>query len=186
MNGGHLSQVCSKKVFATLVTLLAFGAHSAAAQTRERLTTIAPLSLWVGEWAGTGWSNISGERTEFRLVESVSEKAAGTVLLVEGHGTRTSGAAAGTVSHDGVVMVYRDAAGRLRWNGHEASSGPIDAEITLGEHNFEWSFTADSRGTRIRFIITLDANVWRETGDVGDGASWTRFMEMALHRAAGR
>ena len=105
---------------------------------------------------------------------------------IEGHGTRTSGANIGTVSHDGLVTVYRDATGRLRWNGPGASSGPIDAEITLGPHGLEWCFVVDPQGTRIRFIITLDANEWRETGDLGDGTSWTRSMDMTLHRAAAR
>jgi hypothetical protein len=156
----------------------------AAAQSRERLAATAPFSLWIGEWKGTGWSvGASGERTEFELSESVKERIAGTVLLVEGHGMRTSGSRKGTASHDGLVLVYRDDTGRLRWNGHEASSPTIDAEVIPGDRSFQWSFRTGAQRAIIRFVITLDGEHWTESGDVStDGASWIRFMEMTLSR----
>jgi hypothetical protein len=155
-----------------------------AAQSSERLAAAAPFSLWIGEWKGSGWSiGASGERTEFELSESVKERMAGTVLLVEGHGTRTSGRQKGTTSHDGLVIVYRDDTGRIRWNGHEASSPTIDAEVVPGDRSFQWSFSAGAQRAIIRFVITLDGERWTESGDVStDGASWTRFMEMTLSR----
>jgi hypothetical protein len=153
-------------------------------QAQTRLASASPFSLWLGEWKGSGWSvGANGERTEFELTESVKERSGGTVLFVEGHGTRTTGSSRGSVSHDGVVFVYRDKAGKLKWNGHEAASGAIDAEVTLRDGGFEWSFDADNRGTVVRFVITLDATHWRETGEVSaDGRTWARFMEMSLVR----
>src|SRR3954462_14734918 len=112
----------TRRMRRVLLLLSLFPMTTLAAQTNARLASSAPFSLWLGEWKGSGWSMTpTGERTEFQLSESVKERAGGTVLLIEGHGTRTSGSDAGSVSHDGVVLVYRDKAGSLRWNGHEAS-----------------------------------------------------------------
>jgi hypothetical protein len=165
-----------------IATFLGTVALIAGAQTRARLASSEPFARWVGEWRGTGWSiDQAGQRAEFELRESVQERSAGTVLLVEGHGTRTSGVAKGRVSHDGIVLVYRDDAGALRWNGHEAASGVIDTELRTTSNKMSWSFKA--QGATIRFLITLDSNRWKQTGEVsGDGANWTRFMEMSLRK----
>jgi hypothetical protein len=176
----------TRTVIAAIFTATLTLAPPSRAQSEERLSTVAPFALWLGEWKGSGWSmGPTGERTEFELTESVKERVAGSVLLVEGHGVRTSGAQKGAVSHDGIVLVYRDTSGRLRWNGHDAASGMLDAEIIPGDRGFQWSFKADARGTLVRFIIALDTDRWQESGDVSsDGTSWTRFMEMTLRKVA--
>ncbi len=168
------------------IGIVALVAAPLGAQTRVRIASSEPFARWVGEWKGTGWSlDSTGERAEFELRESVKERSAGTVLLVEGHGMRTSGATKGSVSHDGIVLVYRDDTGTLRWNGHEAASGVVDAELTTTSSGMSWEFKA--QGATIRFVITLDADVWREIGEVsGDGTNWTRFMQMSLRRQRGR
>jgi len=145
------------------------------------------LELWLGEWRGAGWSmSATGERVEFDLVESVREKAGGTVLLVEGRGTRTDSGGEGRVTHDGLVLVYRDASGRYRWHGHEAGMGLVEADCALLPDGLQWSLKPDSRGTTVRFSIVLDASSWHEHGEVsGNGEHWTRFMEMTLRRVGG-
>jgi hypothetical protein len=150
----------------------------------DRPASHAQLRPWLGEWKGSGWSmSATGERIEFDLAESVVEKAGGTLLLVEGHGVRTDAGGKGGTTHDGLVLVYRDAAGRWRWNGHEATSGHVDADVTLRDDGFQWSIRPDPKGPIVRFTIELDETEWREHGEIGDGGgTWTRFMEMKLHR----
>ena len=159
-----------------------------AATSMPRLSTLEPFSVWLGEWKGGGWSmSATGERTEFDLTETVRERVAGTVLLVEGHGVRTSGTQKGTASHDGLVLVYRDNGGRIRWNGHEAVSGLTDAEVIANGRTLQWSFNAGAPGTTVRFVIRLDGDVWQEWGEVStDGTNWNRFMEMSLRRTGSR
>lgn len=158
---------------------------NADADQQHDLTSAPLLALWVGDWQGSGWSvTPSGERIEFSLAETVSEKAGGTVLVLEGHGIRTEGAAAGTTTHDGFVLIYRDALGRLRWNGHEASAASVDTELSITEDGLRWSLPAD-HGAIVRFTIRLDAANWIEFGEVSvDGSTWHRFMEVTLTKAS--
>jgi hypothetical protein len=139
-----------------------------------------PFDRWIGEWSGSGWStSATGERTEFTLVESVRPKVGGSVLLLEGRGTTASG----TVTHDGLVVLYYDEkAGGYRWNGHDLGRAPIDAEAKLVDGGLEWSIAPDGR-TTVRFRIQFDEKRWHEVGEVSvGGTTWTRFMEMNLLR----
>jgi hypothetical protein len=138
MNGGHLSQLCSKKVCATLVTLLAFGAHSAAAQTRERLTTIAPLSLWVGEWAGTGWSNISGERTEFKREIAAAFKRGAFRIPMFVHDQQLPGTVVMAARRDAITYPMHDLprGGEVRITIHDPDAlAAIQEFIAFQQHD---------------------------------------------------
>jgi hypothetical protein len=154
------------------------------AQGQGHLASVKQLGLWVGKWKGSGWSvNRSGERTEFNLAESVSMKAGGTVLLVEGRGVRTDPKARGKITHDGLVLVYRDSSGKYRWHGHEATTGLADVELTMIENGMEWRVGADTKKAIVRFTILLDTMRWHEFGEASaDGVTWSRFMEMTLTR----
>jgi len=139
-----------------------------------------PFDRWIGDWSGSGWStSATGERTEFTLVETVQRKVGGTVLLLEGRGTTASG----TVTHDGLVVLYYDEkAGGYRWNGHDLGRAPVDAEAKLVDGGLEWSIGA-GRGATVRFRIQFDEKRWHEVGEVSaDGKIWNRFMEMILAR----
>ncbi len=154
------------------------------ASAQARRVAMAPLAGWVGSWKGAGWStDAAGKRTEFDLVETVTPKVGGTVLLIEGRGTATGPTPRTT--HDGVVLLYYDdRTATYRWNGHELASGPIDALPRLIDGGLEWSFPTGEGGATIRFTIQFDATRWHEVGEVSmDGTSWGRFMEMELTRA---
>ncbi len=150
-----------------------------------QLAAMKKLDLWVGEWKGSGWSAVgSGGRLEFDLVESVQRKIGGTVLFVEGRGTSKPGAAKSVVTHDGIALLsFDESSGRYRWTGHELGRGAIDADVRLVDGGFEWSIRAGGNGATLRFTILLDAQRWREVGELNlDGRSWNRIMEMALER----
>jgi hypothetical protein len=173
-----------KLILACAIAAIGMQVSSARGQGQDRLTSVNQLGLWVGEWQGSGWSvNGSGERIEFNLTESVSEKAGRTVLLVEGRGVRADGAGRGKITHDGLVLVYRDASGRYRWHGHEAATGFADIELTMIENGMEWRLGAGTKSAVVRFTILLDAKQWHEVGEASDdGVTWNRFMEMTLRR----
>ncbi|MGE0443347.1 MAG: hypothetical protein AB7S39_22910 [Gemmatimonadales bacterium] len=142
------------------------------------------LRQWAGEWRGSGWLlTVAGERVEFDLAESVSEKAGGTVLLLDGHGIRTDSVGRGRTTHDGISLIFPGAAGHYRWHGHEAATGLVDTDATLLADGVEWSIHPAGSVT-VRFTIALDSTTWHERGEVStDGATWTRIMEMTLRRA---
>lgn len=166
----------------SIVTAAALSAQTAAPPP-DALAAMKPFESWVGEWRGAGWSvNAEGQRIAFDLTERVQPKAGGTVLLLEGHGHAVGDTA--RVTHHGVVLLYYDPrAGGYRWNGHELGWGAVEAEPRLVDGGLEWTLPAGPPGTVVRFTIQLDRERWREFGEVStDGATWSRFMEMELHR----
>jgi hypothetical protein len=151
----------------------------------EKVVAMRPFEGWVGEWQGSGWSvSAAGRRTEFKLTETVQREVGGTVLLVRGRGTATSGSGPDAVTHDGLALVFYDSkAGRYHWSGHELLSGAVEAEPKLIDGGFEWAIAAAGGGTTVRFTIKFDEKEWHEFGEVSsDGRTWTRFMEMTLFR----
>src|SRR5208283_1827028 len=54
-----------------------------------QVEAVKKLDLWVGEWKGTGWASAGrDERHDFTIVEKVQRKVGGSVLLIEGRGTK--------------------------------------------------------------------------------------------------
>jgi hypothetical protein len=145
------------------------------------------FDLFVGEWRGAGWSTAAtGKRVEFNLVETVARKTDGTVLLIEGRGTGKDRDGTETVTHDGLSLLYYDEkTGRYRWNGHEVSSGTVDAEAKPLDGGLEWTLHTDARGAAVRFTIKFDEVQWHEVGEASaDGRTWSKFMEMTLARVS--
>lgn len=172
---------------ATLVSALLLSAAPARAQTLSpaavQLAALKQFQPLVGSWAGSGWSlDRTGRRTEFDLVETVTRKVGGTVLLIEGHGTARGDSAFTT--HNGMVLLYFDEhSARYRWNGHEAVSGTVDAEASPVEGGLAWSIPAGGNGATVRFTILFDERRWHEVGEASaDGNNWAKFMEMNLER----
>lgn len=150
-----------------------------------QLQAMKKFNLWVGQWIGSGWAlSENGQRIEFTLAEKVERKVGGTVLLVEGHGTRKNDKGAEIVTHDGLVVVsFNEKTNRYHWHGHDVSRGTIDAELKLIDGGFEWAFKAEERAATIRFTIKINEKQWHELGEVSiDGKNWHRFMEVTLQR----
>lgn len=155
----------------------------ASAQAGSWAGALERFAAWTGRWDGGGWSvDRTGRRIEFTLVETVTPKAGGTVLLIEGHGARRDDRR--VVTHNGVVLLYYDEhAGSYRWNGHEASSGLVEAEATPIADGVVWSIAAGPSGGTVRFTIHVTQDQWHEIGEAsGDGSSWMKFMEIDLRR----
>lgn len=173
---------------AVIIGLVATPAAGAAQQGlppgAAQLTAMRPFDRWIGTWRGSGWSTTqTGERIEFNLVETVERKVGGTVLLLDGRGTATNGAAPGRVTHDGLVVLYYDErTGKYHWNGHEIGRDAMNVEATLVDDGLAWSLPV-GEGATVRFTITWDERRWHEVGEFSaDGSNWTRFMEINLLR----
>ena len=59
------------------------------------------------------------------------------------------------------------------------------AELKQTDKGFEWGFEDPTRGTKVRYVMTVtDKGEWHEVGDYSqDGKTWTRFFEMTLTKA---
>ena len=65
-----------------------------------------------------------GERQEFTIVETVRRKVGGSVLLVEGRGTKKADKKEEVVVHEALAVVsYDGKARRYRWQSHDLRGG---------------------------------------------------------------
>ena len=143
------------------------------------------MDPWVGEWKGTGWSSTKGdERREFTIVEKVQRKLGGSVLLIEGRGTRKADNGETVVTHEAFAVVsYDDKAKRYRWRAHDIRGQMLDIEPKLTDSSIEWGFKTEEGGVNIRFTAKLEEKRWHEIGEVSkDGKTWHKFLEMTLER----
>jgi hypothetical protein len=185
-----MRRACSGAVLAIVSSLLAPAGSAAQAAARPaepaaRLEMMKNLEVWAGEWEGSGWSNLDGNRrVTFNVEERVQRKVGGTVLVAEGRSTTTEGTGTPTVTHDGIALVYFDEKTRqYRWHGHDVPSGTTETEVTLVDGGFEWRIRPSAGGGTVRFTIKFDEQRWHEVGEASaDGTSWYRFMEMTLRR----
>ena len=150
-----------------------------------QLEAMKKFDLWVGEWKGSGWASSGrGERQEFTIVETVRRKVGGSVLLVEGRGTKKADKKEAVVVHEALAVVsYDGKAKRYRWQSHDLRGQALEVEPKLVDGGIEWGFRSEEGGVTVRFTIQFDAQRWHEVGEAStDGKTWNKFLEMTLER----
>lgn len=148
------------------------------------------LDFLAGKWAGDATVTLGRKGTQMavRQTEHIEYRLGGTVLLIEGKGT---GKRAGqdkevTLFNALAVISYDAQSGKYSIKAYRAEGMSVDAPLTLadGGKGFVWGFKEPTRGTEIRYTMTLtDKGEWREVGEYSpDGKAWTKFIEMTLTR----
>jgi hypothetical protein len=173
-----------------LLSVLALQAGSpSSGQTRvppaAQVKAVKKLDLWVGEWKGTGWASTGrDERHNFTIVEKVQRKVGGSVLLIEGRGTKKADKREAVVVHEALAVIsYDEKAKRYRWRAHDLRGQAIDVEPKVVDGGIEWGFKSGDRGVSVRFTIKFDEKRWHEVGEAStDGKTWHKFLEMTLER----
>ena len=178
---------CRTSVVLSALALLAGRPAFSQAPTppEAQVEAIKKLDLWVGEWKGSGWrSSARGQRQEFTIVETVRRKVGGSVLLVEGRGTKKADKKEEVVVHEALTVVsYDGKAKRYRWQSHDLRGQALDVEPKLVDGGIEWGFRSEEGGVTVRFTIQFDAKRWHEVGEAStDGKTWNKFLEMTLER----
>ena len=143
------------------------------------------LDLWVGEWKGSGWASSGrGQRQEFTIVETVRRKVGGSVLLIEGRGTKKADKGEEVVVHEALaVLSYDEKAKRYRWRSHDLRGQATDVEPKVLDGGIEWGFKSEDSGVTVRFTIKFDKKRWHEVGEAStDGKTWHKFLEMTFER----
>jgi len=143
------------------------------------------LAGWVGEWKGSGWvTTRAGQREEFTNMEKVQPKVGGSILLIEGRGTRKEGGAGEILVHEALaVLSYDQKAKHYHWSAHDIRGQALDVEAELIDGGLRWGFRNEQGGGSVRFTIQLDGKHWHEVGEVTrDGRNWQKFLEMSLER----
>jgi hypothetical protein len=149
---------------------------------------IKKLDYLVGKWAGDATISLGPTgKTTVKQTEDVQLKLDGTVLLVEGtgRGQLPMKTEEGVVFNALAIVSYDAATKKYSINAHTKEGRSTDGELKLTDKGFEWGFKDPTRGTQVRYVMTImDKGEWHEVGDYSqDGKTWTRFFEMTLTKA---
>ncbi len=152
----------------------------ATAVTSQTPSPMQPLDFLVGEWDGNGWIMMGPQgKVTFTQHESVRSAAGGTVIVIDGLGTRD-----GKSVHEAFAVVSFDAAAKqFSWRAWRKGGEEIAVTPQISDRKLVWGFK-DPRAGDIRFTIELtDAGEWHETGMASrDGGPQMQFFEMTLKK----
>jgi len=142
------------------------------------------LDFLIGEWKGDAWIQMGpGKRENVIQTETVTRKAGGKVLLVEGLGRKKlEDGKAGDVVHEAIAFISWDKSkNTYRFNAHVAQQESVDTTLDSPTPNtLVWGF--DTPQGKVRYTIRLtEKGEWNEVGEFSrDGANWLKFFEMTL------
>ncbi len=175
------------QIFAAALGGLALFGFTAAAEAQmtvdvdRQKTEMAKLEGLVGAWEGSGWIAMGpGEPETFTQSESVSFKADGVLLLIEGEGRGDDGA----LEHDALgVVSFDEASGDYAFRAYANGRAGTFPMVWLDNGDLRWTMNAG--GMLIRYTITLDGETWSEVGEMQtpEGA-FHQFYESKLTRVA--
>jgi hypothetical protein len=145
---------------------------------------MSKLDFLVGEWQGEAWIQMGpGKRETVLQTETVTRKAGGKALLIEGLGrTRLEDGKVGDVVHDAVALVaWNKTRKTYDFVAHVAQQESVATTIDVPAANTAvWGF--DTPQGKVRYTIRLtDKGEWNEVGEFSrDGEKWMKFFEMTL------
>jgi hypothetical protein len=168
-----------KKILTLILLMAGYAAHAQDAAT-ERLEKMNHVKFLVGQWKGSGWMLIDGQKQYFDQTENINAKLDGGVIIIEGMGKVPQ---TGRVIHNALAMLTYDVAKKqYRWTSTTTSGYVSDVAPDVSREKFVWMLS--SRAGKIRYTITLDKGDWLEIGEQSndDGKTWTQNFEMRLKR----
>ena len=175
----------SRLMFVTMLGCLFVRAAEAEEPAIE--SPMSQLARMAGNWQGSGWIEMNGQRFEFEGNERVRFQLNGTILLIEGtHHAKGAAADAPPVHEVLGVMAYDRREGQYQMHAFTTRRGATVADATVADvsvndDQIAWRFQAGSR--QFRYEITIEGDQWNETGAYSiDGTSWTEFFGMKLAR----
>lgn len=151
----------------------------------EQKTAMAKLAYMDGQWNGDGWMQMGPTRVSFRGGERIQRKLDGLALLVEGAFFSVDPKTGKEVpSHTTLGVISFDPTSKTyRFKTWLATGATGERELKLIPDGWQWDIT-HPRGT-MRYTATFKDGDWLEIGERStDGASWQKFFEMRLKRAA--
>lgn len=154
---------------------------AAAARKADHAQRMSALAFLHGAWRGEGWMVLGPDRREtFAQTERIGPFLDGDILLIEGTG-RARDADDRVVHHAFAVISPAEGGGYEFRSYANQRAGLFPARLT-GPRALEW--TIATPGGEIRYLIEVDGDVWRETGErsADGGKTWTRFFQMDLKR----
>ena len=143
------------------------------------------LDFLVGEWKGEAWYQLGPKREYALQHETITPKAGGTALLIEGNGRRKmEDGSAGEVVHDALAMLrWDEQAKQYRFSTAVAGRGTAEPTFEMtGPNKAVWTMAVPQG--KMRYTISLtEKGEWFEIGEFSrDGEKWSKFFEMTLQK----
>lgn len=146
------------------------------------------FTFMIGEWKGAGWVEVGqGMPQTFTMKQSVSYKAGGGMITIEGLGTEGfPGRPERFVIHQVFLVIgfdWKEKVFRLR--SFLYLEGLVDAVPTLVQNVFVWGYQEGFMRRHIRYTIKInEKKQWFEIGEMSsdNGKTWRKFFEMTLDR----
>ncbi|HLT73547.1 MAG TPA: hypothetical protein VKZ68_00635 [Ohtaekwangia sp.] len=152
--------------------------------------TDSPMDVfraWEGHWQGEGSIQRGPRQPEKSFVnEYITRKLNGTIVVVEGIGTKTGITSnKDTVVHHAFgVINFDQASNTYKFQTYLADGRTSSAWFNVeGAGKYQWGF--DVPNGKIRYTITIDTEkkTWFEIGEfTTDGNRWMKFFEMNLKK----
>lgn len=160
-----------------LLTLITATATTTAAD--PALEAMQKLPALEGRWKGSGWIRTGpGEPSRFVGEETVETRLDGRVLVIEGRHLTPDESE--VVHHAFATITWDEDAKDYRFVSFVSNRGDGDHRGYMEDGAFVWE--NDSPSGRIRFVITVEDDVWHETGQIQRGERWYPMFEMTLQR----
>ena len=157
------------------------------AQSASLSPSLSNAAFLIGKWQGGGWIEMApGNRSEFRLNETVSVKLGGGALVIEGLGTRKGADGTDIVTHEALgILTYDARQNKPLLRAYRTGGQFVDADVKLEPNRLTWQFQVQGFGMT-RYTTALDdKGRWFESGEMSkDGLEWRKFFETTLTRIA--
>lgn len=171
------------KIFATILGIAGLNvlcAQPGLSPDAKVLVAMEKVRALAGEWHGSGWIQMGPQRHQFDQKESVTVKANGAVVVIDGLGRNIADST--QIIHQAYAVVSYDLkTKKYLMRAFRGDGNYVDADFSVQEDgSIVWGFTHPMAG-QIRYTIRLQNGQWVETGDTSrDGQTWLPFFEMKL------
>ncbi|MBL7772779.1 MAG: hypothetical protein JNM95_07960 [Chitinophagaceae bacterium] len=143
-----------------------------------------PLSFMFGTWKGRGIISSPEGKKETDITEQVSSKLNGSIVVVEGLGTRTDASTGQKqVVHDAFGILTQDKTTKRWMMRAYRNDEVIDVEVTIvAAHTIRWEMPLPHNAGNMRFTTDFsEPRTWKGTGEYSrDGKEWMVVMETNL------
>lgn len=165
---------CFVALFSLSISICAF-----AQQQPNPAEKMKNASFLVGEWKGEGWTMTRSGKSESITHETVTFKAGGTVLMIEGVGTDK---ATGKEIHNAFgILRFDEVAKGYKLTSYLSTGMSGEFDVTIKDGTLVWEIKGERQ---VRYTMKIDEKGrWHEIGEVKLAEDkWMQFMEMTLSR----
>ncbi len=142
---------------------------------------IKKMNFMVGEWAGTGWADVSGTHRSFNGEETISSKCDGAILSLEGNHSMDIQGRKIPIHNAFGMLRYDEKTKKYHMRAHLANGLENEYEFTATADGYTWSQDHPTWGHVVYTAVFTD-KTWVEYGEGEKDGKKSRVYEMTMAR----